>query len=139
MPIITMPKLSDTMVVGTIARWKKKQGDTIEAGDILAEVETDKATMEMESFDEGILTEIYIQEGQKVEVGQRIARVGDEVGHRGQLRRRASIGNQADAYTASRDDTAHEEAEVPERCGSDDDVEDDVVLARRRCGHRSRC
>ena len=46
------------MVEGTIARWKKKQGDTVETGDILAEVETDKATMEMEAFDDGVLQEV---------------------------------------------------------------------------------
>src|SRR5258708_21720494 len=75
---ITMPKLSDTMTEGTLVKWKKKVGDKVESGEVIAEVETDKATMEMESFDEGVLTEIYIQEGQKVEVGQRIARVGDK-------------------------------------------------------------
>ena len=52
MPNITMPKLSDTMTEGTIARWKKKKGDTVKFGDVLAEVETDKATMEMEAFDD---------------------------------------------------------------------------------------
>jgi len=70
---IDMPKLSDTMTEGTLLKWRKKQGDAIEVGDILAEVETDKATMEMEAFDEGVLAEIYIQEGQKVGVGQRMA------------------------------------------------------------------
>ena len=74
---ITMPKLSDTMTEGTLVKWKKKVGDKVESGEVIAEVETDKATMEMESFDEGILTEIYVQEGQKVEIGQRIARIGD--------------------------------------------------------------
>jgi pyruvate dehydrogenase E2 component (dihydrolipoamide acetyltransferase) len=73
MPIITMPKLSDTMVEGTIARWKKKQGDTIEMGDILAEVETDKATMEMEAFDEGVLKEIFVGDGGVAKVGERVA------------------------------------------------------------------
>jgi pyruvate dehydrogenase E2 component (dihydrolipoamide acetyltransferase) len=73
MPIITMPKLSDTMVEGTIARWKKKQGDTIETGDILAEVETDKATMEMEAFDDGVLKEIYVADGGVAKVGEKIA------------------------------------------------------------------
>ncbi|HEY5706587.1 MAG TPA: dihydrolipoamide acetyltransferase family protein [Terrimicrobiaceae bacterium] len=73
MPIITMPKLSDTMVEGTIARWKKKQGDTIETGDILAEVETDKATMEMEAFDEGVLKEIYVGDGGVAKVGEKVA------------------------------------------------------------------
>ncbi len=74
---ITMPKLSDTMTEGTLVKWKKKVGDRVESGEVIAEVETDKATMEMESFEDGVLTEIYIQEGQKVEIGQRIARIGD--------------------------------------------------------------
>jgi len=59
MPVINMPKLSDTMTEGTLVRWLKKEGDTIEMGDILAEIETDKATMEMEAFDEGVLKQIY--------------------------------------------------------------------------------
>jgi pyruvate dehydrogenase E2 component (dihydrolipoamide acetyltransferase) len=75
MPIITMPKLSDTMVEGTIARWKKKEGDTVEMGDILAEVQTDKATMEMEAFDEGILKEIYVGDGGVAKVGEKVALV----------------------------------------------------------------
>lgn len=73
MPTITMPKLSDTMTEGTIARWKKKKGDTIAMGDILAEIETDKATMEMEAFDDGVLTEIYVEEGGRAPVGGKIA------------------------------------------------------------------
>ena len=74
MPIaIEMPKLSDTMTEGTLVRWIKKVGDSVAVGDILAEVETDKATMEMEAFDEGVLTEIYVQDGNKVEVGQKLA------------------------------------------------------------------
>jgi pyruvate dehydrogenase E2 component (dihydrolipoamide acetyltransferase) len=74
MPIaIEMPKLSDTMTEGTLVRWIKKVGDTIAVGDVLAEVETDKATMEMEAFDEGILTEIYVKDGEKVQIGQKLA------------------------------------------------------------------
>jgi pyruvate dehydrogenase E2 component (dihydrolipoamide acetyltransferase) len=74
MPIaIEMPKLSDTMTEGTLVKWIKKVGDTVAVGDILAEVETDKATMEMEAFDEGVLAEIYIQDGGKVQVGQKLA------------------------------------------------------------------
>lgn len=70
MPInIEMPKLSDTMTEGTLIKWIKKVGDEIEVGDIIAEVETDKATMEMEAFDEGTLTEIRVQEGEKAPVG----------------------------------------------------------------------
>jgi pyruvate dehydrogenase E2 component (dihydrolipoamide acetyltransferase) len=70
---IDMPKLSDTMTEGTLVKWRKQKGDKVAAGDILAEVETDKATMEMESFDDGILTEIFVPEGQKVAIGQRLA------------------------------------------------------------------
>ena len=73
MPIVTMPKLSDTMLEGTLVKWRKKAGDNIEVGDILAEVETDKATMEMESFDEGKLTELYVEEGGIIKVGDKIA------------------------------------------------------------------
>ena len=60
---IEMPKLSDTMTEGTLLKWRKKKGDKVEAGDILAEVETDKATMEMESFDDGVLAEVFVNEG----------------------------------------------------------------------------
>ena len=74
MPVnIDMPKLSDTMTEGTLLKWHKKVGDTIEIGDILAEIETDKATMEMEAFDDGVLTDILIQEGQKAPIGSILA------------------------------------------------------------------
>ena len=73
MPVVTMPKLSDTMLEGTLVKWRKKAGDSVEVGEILAEVETDKATMEMESFDEGVLKETYIEEGGVVKVGDKIA------------------------------------------------------------------
>lgn len=69
---IDMPKLSDTMTEGVLVKWLKKPGDKIEIGDILAEVETDKATMEMEAFDGGILGDVYVQEGGKIAVGGRI-------------------------------------------------------------------
>ena len=73
MPIVTMPKLSDTMVEGTLVKWVKNKGDKVEVGDILAEVETDKATMEMEAFDEGTLSELYVAEGGTIKVGDKIA------------------------------------------------------------------
>ena len=73
MPLVTMPKLSDTMVEGTLVKWVKTKGDKVEVGDILAEVETDKATMEMEAFDEGILSELYVAEGGMIKVGDKIA------------------------------------------------------------------
>jgi len=78
MPEIQMPKLSDTMTEGTLVAWKKKKGDKVSTGDVIAEIETDKATMEWESPEDGTLTEIYVQEGGKVEVGEKIAFIGAE-------------------------------------------------------------
>src|SRR5881398_3632981 len=78
MPEIQMPKLSDTMTEGTLVAWKKKKGDTVSAGEVLAEIETDKATMEWESPEDGTLAEIYVQEGGKVNVGDKIAFVRGE-------------------------------------------------------------
>jgi pyruvate dehydrogenase E2 component (dihydrolipoamide acetyltransferase) len=66
------------MTEGTLVAWKKKKGDKVSAGDVIAEIETDKATMEWESPEDGTLTEIYVEEGGKVEVGQRIAFIGEE-------------------------------------------------------------
>ena len=62
--VITMPRLSDTMTEGTVASWLKKVGDKVAEGDILAEIETDKATMEFESFNSGTLLYIGIKEGE---------------------------------------------------------------------------
>jgi pyruvate dehydrogenase E2 component (dihydrolipoamide acetyltransferase) len=76
MPEITMPKLSDTMTEGTLVSWKKKKGDQVSTGEVIAEIETDKATMEWESPEDGTLTEIYVEEGGKVNVGDKIAFIG---------------------------------------------------------------
>jgi pyruvate dehydrogenase E2 component (dihydrolipoamide acetyltransferase) len=78
MPEIQMPKLSDTMTEGTLVAWKKKKGDKVSAGDVIAEIETDKATMEWESPEDGTLIEIYVEEGGKVNVGDKIAFIGGE-------------------------------------------------------------
>ena len=75
---ITMPRLSDTMTEGTVATWLKKVGDTIKEGDILAEIETDKATMEFESFNAGTLLYIGIKEGETAAVDSLLAIIGKE-------------------------------------------------------------
>ena len=75
---ITMPRLSDTMTEGTLAKWLKKVGDKISEGDILAEIETDKATMEFESFNSGTLLHIGIQEGETAPIDSLLAVIGDE-------------------------------------------------------------
>ena len=76
--IVNMPRLSDTMEEGTVASWLKKVGDFIEEGDILAEIETDKATMEFESFNEGTLLHIGVKEGETTKVDQLLAIIGEE-------------------------------------------------------------
>src|SRR5438309_3821353 len=78
MPEVQMPKLSDTMTEGTLVSWKKKKGDKVSAGEVIAEIETDKATMEWESPEDGTLTEIYVEEGRKANVGDKIAFIGGE-------------------------------------------------------------
>ncbi|MBT4758053.1 MAG: 2-oxo acid dehydrogenase subunit E2 [Opitutae bacterium] len=75
--LIDMPKLSDTMTVGTLVRWLKNEGDPVTNGDMVAEVETDKATMEVECFDEGILIKRYCGEGDEIAVGDPIAAIGE--------------------------------------------------------------
>src|SRR6266851_5468974 len=81
---VLMPALSPTMTEGKIARWVKSEGDTVRAGDVLAEIETDKATMEVEAVDEGVLAKIVIPEGtDHVAVNTRIALIsenGEDVG-----------------------------------------------------------
>ena len=74
--VINMPRLSDTMEEGTLAKWFKKVGDTVKEGEILAEIETDKATMEFESFHDGILLHIGIDEGSTAPVDSIIAIIG---------------------------------------------------------------
>ncbi|OUS17904.1 pyruvate dehydrogenase complex dihydrolipoamide acetyltransferase [Nonlabens dokdonensis] len=74
--IVNMPRLSDTMEEGTVASWLKKEGDEVEEGDILAEIETDKATMEFESFNAGTLLKIGIQEGETAKVDSLLAIIG---------------------------------------------------------------
>src|SRR6185312_14168279 len=73
MTYIEMPKLSDTMTEGTVVKWSKAVGDSISIGDVLAEIETDKAVMELEAFDEGTLAEIYVNGGGKTRIGEKLA------------------------------------------------------------------
>jgi pyruvate dehydrogenase E2 component (dihydrolipoamide acetyltransferase) len=76
--VITMPKMSDTMNEGTIAAWHKKVGDPVKSGDILAEVETDKATMELEAYEDGTLLYVGIKEGESVAIDGIIAVIGEK-------------------------------------------------------------
>ena len=76
--VINMPRLSDTMEEGTLAKWFKKVGDDVKEGEILAEIETDKATMEFESFHDGVLLHIGIDEGSTAPVDSIIAVIGSK-------------------------------------------------------------
>jgi pyruvate dehydrogenase E2 component (dihydrolipoyllysine-residue acetyltransferase) len=78
MPEVLMPRLSDTMEEGTLSQWLKHEGDHVHKGDLLAVIETDKAAMEMEAYDEGVLTRILVEEGASVPIGTPIAVVGDQ-------------------------------------------------------------
>ncbi|MER3423670.1 MAG: hypothetical protein C4293_10990, partial [Nitrospiraceae bacterium] len=74
---VVMPKLTDTMEEGTVLKWKKHEGDHVESGDVLAEIETDKAVMDLESFSSGTIRKILAQEGETVKAGSLIAVVGE--------------------------------------------------------------
>jgi len=79
MPInITMPRLSDTMEQGTVVKWHVSTGDSVSPGDVIADIETDKATMELEAFDEGTVAALAIEEGQTINVGETIVILAEE-------------------------------------------------------------
>src|SRR3982751_1413648 len=74
MPVeITMPQQSDTMTEGTVVKWRKNEGEKVKSGETIAEIETDKAVMEMEAFEGGTLAHIAVKEGEKVAVGAVLA------------------------------------------------------------------
>src|SRR5437667_12548431 len=79
MPEINMPKLSDTMEEGTIVEWKKKSGDQVKAGEVVAEVESDKATFDLEAESDGVL-QILVEQGVPAKIGAAIARIGEAGG-----------------------------------------------------------
>src|SRR5688500_12911915 len=76
--IVRMPKMSDTMTEGVIAKWHKKVGDTVKSGELMAEIETDKATMDYESFNTGTVLYLGAQEGQAVKIDDVLAIVGNK-------------------------------------------------------------
>ncbi|MEM9389962.1 MAG: pyruvate dehydrogenase complex dihydrolipoamide acetyltransferase [Bacteroidota bacterium] len=111
--VITMPKMSDTMEEGTIASWIKKVGDEVKSGDILAEVETDKATMELEAYEDGNLLYIGVEEGNAVPVDGVIAIIGEKgADYEALLRAQVSSGGKTDPQSeevASKDEPTETE------------------------------
>jgi pyruvate dehydrogenase E2 component (dihydrolipoamide acetyltransferase) len=114
--IITMPRLSDTMEEGTVASWLKKVGDSVEEGDILAEIETDKATMEFESFYTGTLLHIGIQEGESAPVDAVLAVIGPEgTDVTAILSARAAAGETPTEAAPAQEETKTDEPKVPSK------------------------
>ncbi|NIK92300.1 pyruvate dehydrogenase complex dihydrolipoamide acetyltransferase [Mangrovimonas sp. CR14] len=124
--VINMPRLSDTMEEGTVATWLKKVGDKVEEGDILAEIETDKATMEFESFHEGTLLYIGVQEGETTKVDELLAIIGEEgedvsdlvngspVETKKEASPETSEEKEEKAESNSEEETSNETAELPD-------------------------
>lgn len=96
---LTMPKLSDTMTLGVLLKWHKKEGDTVEAGEVVAEAESDKATMELEAFDAGTLLKVVVPDGGKVPVGGLLAVIGEKGEDISALLASAAPGTAAQAVT----------------------------------------
>lgn len=119
--LITMPKMSDTMQEGTIAAWLKKEGDEIKSGDILAEVETDKATMELESYEDGILLHIGVNEGDSVEIDGVIAVIGEK-GADYQTLLKAHKSNSSGAITSAQPQEEKKEEVSTENTRKDKEV-----------------
>jgi len=107
--IIEMPKLSDTMSVGTLIKWLKNEGDAVASGDMLCEVETDKATMEVEGFEDGVLLKQYVAEGEQIPVGAPMCAIGDK----GEEAPAVDMPSKEEVEAAKKDDE-EEEAPAPE-------------------------
>lgn len=124
--VVTMPRLSDTMTEGTVATWLKKVGDKVEEGDILAEIETDKATMEFESFNEGTLLYIGIKEGESASVDSVLAIIGPAG---------TDISGVAENYksgvSAESEDEKEEKSEVADSKETSTNTEDDNADDKR--------
>ena len=111
--IVKMPKMSDTMTEGVMAKWHKKVGDKVKSGDVLAEVETDKATMDLESYWDGTLLFVGVEEGKAVPVDAVIAVIGKEgEDYKAALEAEAGSGSQK---SESPETESPKEAEAPKK------------------------
>jgi pyruvate dehydrogenase E2 component (dihydrolipoamide acetyltransferase) len=136
MPIeITMPRLSDTMESGTIIKWNVKEGDTVSAGDVIADVETDKATMEMTAFDDGTITKVNVAEGQQVDVGTVIAILSAEGEDPGES---ASVSASASANGTAKDESTEATSGASGSSGSESSSDEPETEARPASSGASR-
>ena len=108
--LIEMPKLSDTMTAGTVITWLKNEGDVVENGDILAEIETDKATQELESFDEGTILKIYVPAGGKAPCGHALCALGEPGEEAPEVEPPSEGGPSEEPQTTAADTQTREEA-----------------------------
>ncbi len=131
--VINMPRLSDTMEEGTVAKWLKEVGDKVEEGDILAEIETDKATMEFESFYEGTLLHIGIQEGDGAPVDSLLAIIGEEGEDISGLLNGSQSGS-GDKKSASNDTTGEDAAKTDGDTGETKDESSTELEEASRSG-----
>src|SRR5699024_7628230 len=126
--VIKMPRLSDTMEEGTVAKWLKKEGDKVEEGDILEEIETDKATMEFESFYDGVLLHVALEEGDTAHVDELLAVIGEEGEEREDLisggASEADDSKEDSKKDSKEDDSKEEEKDTSEEEDSEDDADE---------------
>jgi len=134
--LITMPKMSDTMSEGTIASWLKKVGDEIKSGDIIAEVETDKATMELEAYEDGTLLYIGVEEGDSIEIDGVIAIIGEkDADYEKLLKAQKSKVSKSEApkkeekKEEAKEESKVEESQAPEKTGTSSSSDNGRVKA----------
>lgn len=137
--IVRMPKMSDTMTEGVIAKWHKKVGDTVKSGELMAEIETDKATMDYESFNEGVVLHLGAKEGDAVQVNDVLAIVGkkgeDFSGLLAEGKQKAAVGSKSEAKeekqtaVAEAIDTTNIKAEVVLMPKMSDTMAEGVIAA----------
>src|SRR5436305_11087043 len=111
---VTMPQLSDTMTEGTVVKWHKKEGDKVRAGEELADVETDKATMPMEAYESGTLAHIAVREGQKIKVGGVLGLIATAGENPADVKKQAASGT-APLASASASAVGSASADAPPR------------------------
>lgn len=129
--VINMPRLSDTMEEGVVAKWLKHKGDKVEEGDILAEIETDKATMEFESFYEGTLLHIGIEEGETAPVDTLLAIIGEEGEDiSGLLNGGGTASDSAENSSEAREETAEEKSSQEEENSEAGEIPEGVEVVK---------
>ena len=126
--VVNMPRLSDTMEEGTVASWLKNVGDRVEEGDILAEIETDKATMEFESFNEGTLLHIGLQEGETTKVDELLAIIGEEGEDISELLNGTTTNQVAENETPTIEDVSVKENESAPETNTAEELPEGVVV-----------